>query len=153
VKLPTIVNDLKITTNANKVQLWTVIPYAVATPTTSPFDPITHTPTPSYDVSPCIANPGVSPVLVAFVSDRIKLRGAPMLAMLPISIAGYATIAHVQSPSVRFGMTCLMAMGMYSSVPCVLVWNANNSAGHFKRATTSALQLAVANCGGFVASM
>lgn len=91
-------------------------------------------------------------VLVAFVSDRIKLRGAPMLAMLPISIAGYAAIAHVQSASARFGMTCLMAMGMYSSVPCVLVWNANNSAGHFKRATTSALQLAVANCGGFVAS-
>lgn len=76
-----------------------------------------------------------------------------MLIMLPISIAGYAVIAHVQSASVRFGMTCLMAMGMYSSVPCVLVWNANNSAGHYKRATTSALQLAVANCGGFVASM
>ncbi|KAK0759221.1 hypothetical protein N5P37_008103 [Trichoderma harzianum] len=125
VKLPTIVNDLKITSNANKVQLWTVIPYAVATPTT---------------------------VFVALVSDRIKLRGLPMLIMLPISIAGYATIAHVQSASVRFGMTCLMAMGMYSSVPCVLVWNANNSAGHYKRATTSALQLAVANCGGFVAT-
>ncbi|KAL7929794.1 major facilitator superfamily domain-containing protein [Trichoderma chlorosporum] len=123
--LPTIVNDLKITTNANKVQLWTVIPYAVATPIT---------------------------VLVALISDRIKLRGVPMLIMLPISIAGYATIAHVQSASVRFGMTCLMAMGMYSSVPCVLVWNANNSAGHYKRATTSALQLAVANCGGFVAT-
>ncbi|UKZ83772.1 hypothetical protein TrVFT333_011585 [Trichoderma virens FT-333] len=123
--LPTIVNDLKITTNANKVQLWTVIPYAVATPTT---------------------------VFIAFISDRIKLRGVPMLVMLPISIAGYATIAHVQSASVRFGMTCLMAMGMYSSVPCVLVWNANNSAGHYKRATTSALQLAIANCGGFVAT-
>lgn len=92
-------------------------------------------------------------VAVALISDRIKLRGLPMLVMLPISIIGYATIAHVQSASVRFGMTCLMAMGMYSSVPCVLVWNANNSAGHYKRATTSALQLAVANCGGFVASM
>ncbi|GFP59743.1 uncharacterized transporter C1002.16c [Trichoderma asperellum] len=123
--LPTIVNALQITTNANKVQLWTVIPYAVATPTT---------------------------VAVALISDRIKLRGLPMLVMLPISIIGYATIAHVQSASVRFGMTCLMAMGMYSSVPCVLVWNANNSAGHYKRATTSALQLAVANCGGFVAT-
>ncbi|KAK4082219.1 uncharacterized protein Triagg1_2031 [Trichoderma aggressivum f. europaeum] len=88
--LPTIVNDLKITSNANKVQLWTVIPYAVATPTT---------------------------VFVALISDRIKLRGLPMLIMLPISIAGYATIAHVQSASVRFAMTCLMAMGMYSSVP------------------------------------
>lgn len=123
--LPTIVNALQITSNANTVQLWTVIPYAVATPTT---------------------------VAVAFISDRIKLRGLPMLIMLPVSIAGYATIAHVQSASVRFGMTCLMAMGMYSSVPCVLVWNANNSAGHYKRATTSALQLAVANCGGFVAT-
>ncbi|PTB72454.1 MFS general substrate transporter [Trichoderma longibrachiatum ATCC 18648] len=144
--LPTIVNDLKITTNANKVQLWTVIPYAVATPTTSPFSF-----TPLLHMRHLSAN-NVIPVLVAFVSDRIKLRGAPMLAMLPISIAGYAAIAHVQSASARFGMTCLMAMGMYSSVPCVLVWNANNSAGHFKRATTSALQLAVANCGGFVAT-
>jgi hypothetical protein len=75
-----------------------------------------------------------------------------MLCTLPISIAGYAAIANVTSPEVRFGMTCLMAIGMYSSVPCVLVWNSNNSAGHYKRATTSALQLVVANCGGFVAS-
>ncbi|PTB63491.1 MFS general substrate transporter [Trichoderma citrinoviride] len=137
--LPTIVNDLHITTNANKVQLWTVIPYAVATPTTSSFPPIN-------------IKPLTCPLLVAFVSDRVKLRGAPMLVMLPVSIAGYAAIAHVQSAGARFAMTCLMAMGMYSSVPCVLVWNANNSAGHFKRATTSALQLAVANCGGFVAT-
>ncbi|KAM3508478.1 hypothetical protein MY11210_006719 [Beauveria gryllotalpidicola] len=47
----------------------------------------------------------------------------------------------------------LMALGMYCAVPPVLVWNANNSAGHYKRATTSGLQLAVANAGGFVASI
>lgn len=75
-----------------------------------------------------------------------------MLFTLPIAIAGYAVIANVASAHVRFGMTCLMAIGMYASVPCVLVWNSNNSAGHYKRATTSALQLAVANAGGFVAS-
>lgn len=75
-----------------------------------------------------------------------------MLFVLPIAIAGYAAIANVSSPQVRLGMTCIMAIGMYSSVPCVLVWNSNNSAGHYKRATTSALQLAIANCGGFVAS-
>lgn len=49
-------------------------------------------------------------------------------------------------------MTFLMATGLYASVPCVLVWNSNNSAGHYKRATTSAMQLAIANCGGFVAT-
>lgn len=75
-----------------------------------------------------------------------------MLFTLPVAIVGYAVIANVASAQVRFGMTCLMAIGMYSSVPCVLVWNSNNSAGHYKRATTSALQLAIANCGGFVAS-
>lgn len=90
-------------------------------------------------------------VLVAFISDRLKLRGTIMLAVLPIAIAGYAAIANVKGAETRFAMTCLMAIGMYCSVPCVLVWNSNNSAGHYKRATTSALQLAVANCGGFVA--
>jgi len=91
-------------------------------------------------------------VLVAFASDRLKLRGVMMLFTLPVAIIGYAVISTVASAHVRFGMTCLMAMGMYSSVPPVLVWNSNNSAGHYKRATTSALQLGVANCGGFVAS-
>ncbi|KAK2603821.1 hypothetical protein QQS21_004023 [Conoideocrella luteorostrata] len=123
--LPTIVDDLHITSSANQTQLWTVIPYAVATPIT---------------------------VVVAFLSDRLKLRGTLMLFILPIAIIGYAVIANTAGPSVRFAMTCLMAIGMYCSVPGVLVWNSNNSAGHFKRATTSALQLAVANCGGFVAT-
>lgn len=75
-----------------------------------------------------------------------------MLFILPIAIAGYAAIANVESAKTRFAMVCLMAIGMYCAVPCVLVWNSNNSAGHYKRATTSALQLAVANCGGFVSS-
>ncbi|KAH6847413.1 major facilitator superfamily domain-containing protein [Chaetomium sp. MPI-CAGE-AT-0009] len=123
--LPTIINDLHITSSANETQLWSVIPYAVATPIT---------------------------VLIALLSDRLNLRGGLMLGTLPVAIAGYAVIANVESATARFGMTCLMAVGMYASVPCVLVWNSNNSAGHYKRATTSALQLAVANCGGFVAS-
>ncbi|KZL70530.1 major facilitator superfamily transporter [Colletotrichum tofieldiae] len=123
--LPTIIGDMHIASNSNEVQLWSVIPYAVATPVT---------------------------VLVAFLSDRLRLRGLLMLCVLPISIAGYAAIANVTAPKTRFAMTCLMAIGMYSAVPCVLVWNSNNSAGHYKRATTSALQLAIANCGGFVAT-
>ncbi|OAA37859.1 Major facilitator superfamily domain, general substrate transporter [Metarhizium rileyi] len=123
--LPTIVNGLEITSDVNQTELWTVIPYAVAAPIT---------------------------VLVAILSDRLKLRGTLMLLILPIAIAGYAVIANTSGESVRFAMTCLMAVGLYCSVPCILVWNSNNSAGHYKRATTSGLQLAVANCGGFVAT-
>lgn len=77
-----------------------------------------------------------------------------MLFVLIPAIIGYAVIANISvaHPKVKYGMTFLMATGMYASVPCVLVWNSNNSAGHYKRATTTALQLAIANSGGFVAT-
>lgn len=125
-KLPTIISALGGYT-PNEVQLWSVIPYAVA---------------------------AVCTVIVAIVSDRMKLRGVIMLFTLPLAIIGYAVIANtsVKHPKVKYGMTFLMATGMYASVPCVLGWNSNNSAGHYKRATTSALQLIIANSGGFVAS-
>ncbi|USP80166.1 hypothetical protein yc1106_07440 [Curvularia clavata] len=122
--LPTIINN-GFAKDPNKAQLWTVIPYAVASVVT---------------------------VIVAVVSDRLALRGPVMLCTLPIAIVGYGVISQSTNPKVQYGMTFLMATGMYASVPCILSWNSNNSAGHYKRATTSALQLAIANAGGFVAS-
>ncbi|KGO69454.1 Major facilitator superfamily domain, general substrate transporter [Penicillium expansum] len=124
-ELPTIIKNLGFAKDANEVQLWSVIPYAVAS---------------------------VITVVVAIISDRLRLRGVVMLFTLPIAIIGYAAIANIDSPRVQYGMTFLMATGQYASVPCILVWLSNNSAGHYKRATTSALQLAIANAGGFVAT-
>jgi hypothetical protein len=123
--IPTIIVELGYT--ANEAQLWSIIPYAVAS---------------------------VLTVIAAIISDRLKLRGVVMLFVLIPTIIGYAVIAKIDTshPNVKHGMTFLMASGMYASVPCVLVWNSNNSAGHYKRATTSALQLAIANCGGFIAT-
>lgn len=37
--LPTIINDMHITSDANQTQLWSVIPYAVATPVTGKPSP------------------------------------------------------------------------------------------------------------------
>ncbi|PYH44636.1 putative MFS transporter [Aspergillus saccharolyticus JOP 1030-1] len=95
---------------------------------------------------------GLFVMVVAVVSDRLQLRGVVMLFTLPIAIAGYGAIANIHSSSAKYAMTCLMATGLYSSVPCILVWNSNNSAGHYKRATTSAMQLTIANCGGLLAT-
>ncbi|KAI1824037.1 major facilitator superfamily domain-containing protein [Xylaria intraflava] len=120
--LPTIIQGLGYT--ADEAQLWSVIPYAVAT---------------------------VFTICTAYLSDHFKVRGIIMLGSLPIAIIGYAVIANTHSTSVKYGMTFLMATGLYSSVPPVLGWLSNNSAGHYKRATTSAMQLAIANAGGFVA--
>jgi MFS family permease len=123
--LPTIINSLKFAKDPNQAQLWTVIPYAVA---------------------------AVCTVFVAILSDKLAMRGPIMLCTLPIAIIGYGVISTSTNAKVQYGMTFMMATGMYASVPCILSWNSNNSAGHYKRATTSALQLAIANAGGFVAS-
>ena len=121
--LPTII--LKLGYTANEAQLMTVPPYAVAA---------------------CMT------LVVAFVSDRLKVRGIIMLCTMPIAIIGYAVIANIREdqPKVKYGMTIMMATGIYSSVPPVLAWLSNNSAGHYKRATAAALQLAIANCGGIL---
>ncbi|KAF2736686.1 MFS general substrate transporter [Polyplosphaeria fusca] len=123
--LPTILAGIGYTANA--AQLWSAIPYSVAACTT---------------------------LGVAFLSDRLKLRGCMMLCTMPIAIIGYAVIANIGDghSKIKYGMTFMMATGIYSSVPPVLTWLANNSAGHYKRATAAALQLAIANCGGILAS-
>ncbi|KAI0650303.1 MFS general substrate transporter [Trametes meyenii] len=75
-------------------------------------------------------------VVVAVASDRLKWRGPFILIFLPI------TMAEV----------FLIASGIYPCGPCILSILPNNSAGHYKKATTVALQLALANCGGFIAT-
>lgn len=64
--LPTIIKGLGY--EANRAQLFTVPPYAVA---------------------------AVVTVIVAFLSDRLRRRGVIMLFTLPIAIIGYAAIANV----------------------------------------------------------
>ncbi|KAK0664561.1 putative MFS transporter [Cercophora samala] len=122
--LPTIILKLGPYT-PHQAQLMTVPPYAVAAAMT---------------------------LVVAFVSDRLQLRGVVMLFTIPIAIVGYAVMANISDShtTVKYGMTIMMATGVYSSVPPNLAWLANNSAGHYKRATAAALQLAIANCGGIL---
>lgn len=51
--LPTIINDMHITSNANQTQLWSVIPYAVATPVTGKSQP-SPSPPPPPEAHPAI---------------------------------------------------------------------------------------------------
>jgi hypothetical protein len=84
--------------------------------------------------------------------DRYKTRGPVMLAFLPLSIIGYAVIGHTDNLHLKYGMLFMMAAGLYPSVPPVLVWLSSNYSNHWTRATAIGLQLAIANCGGFVAA-
>ncbi|KAJ8482249.1 hypothetical protein ONZ45_g15021 [Pleurotus djamor] len=91
-------------------------------------------------------------VIVAILSDRLKWRGPFILICLPLAIIGYIVAITAQTNTGRYAAVFLMASGVYPSAPCILSILPNNSSGHYKKATTTALQLAVANTGGFVAT-
>ncbi|KAI0036750.1 MFS general substrate transporter [Vararia minispora EC-137] len=104
-------------------------------------------------------------VVVAFVADRYRIRGPLIMLFLPLTIAGSCSrILGVLTPhmlvfrllartnEVRYGAVFLIASGLYPSAPCILSILPNNTSGHYKKATCVALQLALANLGGFVAT-
>ncbi|KAF8165361.1 MFS general substrate transporter [Crassisporium funariophilum] len=91
-------------------------------------------------------------VVVAFLSDRLKWRGPFILICLPFAIIGYILAIVAENNRTRYIAVFFMAAGVYPSGPSILSILPNNSSGHYKRATTTALQLAIANAGGFVAT-
>ncbi|KAF8175378.1 MFS transporter [Pholiota molesta] len=91
-------------------------------------------------------------VVVALLSDRLKWRGPFILICLPFAIIGYIIAITADNNKTRYIGVFFMAAGVYPSAPSILSILPNNSAGHYKRATTTALQLAIANAGGFVAT-
>ncbi|KAJ6539330.1 MFS general substrate transporter [Mycena capillaripes] len=121
--LPTIVAGLGF--KGKEAQLRTVPPYVPAT---------------------------VLTVVVAVLSDRLKWRGPFILICLPFAIAGYILAIAASTNAQRYGAVFLIAAGVYPSAPAILSILPNNGSGYYKRATTTALQLAVANSGGFIAT-
>ncbi|KAF9476455.1 MFS transporter [Pholiota conissans] len=121
--LPTIVAGLGYTGSA--AQLHTVPPYVPA---------------------------AVLTVVVALLSDRLKWRGPFILICLPLAIVGYILAITAENNKTRYIAVFFMAAGVYPSAPSILSILPNNGSGHYKRATTTALQLAIANAGGFVAT-
>ncbi|OSC98925.1 MFS general substrate transporter [Trametes coccinea BRFM310] len=91
-------------------------------------------------------------VVVAIASDRLKWRGPFILMFLPITMAGYILAIVAKTNTQRYAAVFLIAAGIYPCGPCILSILPNNSAGHYKKATTVALQLALSNCGGFIAT-
>ncbi|KAJ6485004.1 MFS general substrate transporter [Mycena vitilis] len=121
--LPTIVVGLNYT--GKSAQLHSVPPYVPAT---------------------------VLTVIVAVLSDRLRWRGPFILICLPFAIAGYILAIAATTNAQRYGAVFLIAAGVYPSAPAILSILPNNGSGYYKRATTTALQLAVANSGGFIAT-
>ncbi|KAL9938391.1 hypothetical protein V8E36_003014 [Tilletia maclaganii] len=91
-------------------------------------------------------------IIVAIAADRARMRVPFMLVLLPISMIGYIILLTTHNAQAKYAGVFLAALGVYPATPCVLSILPNNCSGHYKRATAVALQLAIANCAGFVAT-
>ncbi|GJJ07535.1 hypothetical protein Clacol_001737 [Clathrus columnatus] len=69
-----------------------------------------------------------------------------------VVLTGYILAIAAKTNNARYAAVFLIAAGIYPCGPCILALISNNSSGHYKRATTGALQLMLGNCGGFIAT-
>jgi len=91
-------------------------------------------------------------VVIAFMADKLQLRGPMVVMLLPLTIVGYAMALAAKTNALRYVSVFFMAAGIYPSVPSILCILPNNTAGLTKRSVTTALQLMIANCAGFIAT-
>jgi hypothetical protein len=123
--LPTILRGIYPDITTTRLQLLSVPPYVPAT---------------------------VMVIVVAYLSDKTRLRGPFILALLPAAMVGYIMLLTTNDARVKYGATFLIALGVYPSAPCILALPINNASGLYKRGTVNALQLMIANLAGFVAT-
>jgi MFS family permease len=96
----------------------------------------------------------------AWWSDRIQHRYAFTMGGLALAIIGYIILLCQQSVAgghhmprgVKYFAIILIPTGNYICQPLLVVWLANNMAGHYKRSFAAALQIGLGNIGGIVGS-
>lgn len=90
---------------------------------------------------------------LAYLSDRTRHRWAYSVFAALVSLAGFAILlAHPKSTHLKYGALFLAASGAYSSMPILVGWFNTNLAGHLRRSTGSAFQVAFGNIGGIITS-
>ncbi|PHH83856.1 hypothetical protein CDD83_2908 [Cordyceps sp. RAO-2017] len=94
---------------------------------------------------------GLCFLALAFLSDRLCLRGPfVFLANIP-GILGYVLILCPTANAVKFFATFLCAVAVYNGPGLNLTWLNVNVAPHYRRATAIGLQLSIGNSAGIVA--
>ena len=88
---------------------------------------------------------------VAFVSDRLTVRGPLVFAANIPGIVGYILIICPTSSGVKFLGTFLCAVAVYNGPGLNLAWLNVNMAPHYRRATAIGMQLSIGNSAGIVA--
>jgi len=101
---------------------------------------------------PIYITASVLAVAVAWYSDRKGKRYPFILICLCIMAVGFIMCVSSSTPGVIYAGVFIAACALYPAFPGNITWLSNNLAGSTKRATGQAIQIAVGNLAGAMAS-
>ncbi|KAF2850267.1 MFS general substrate transporter [Plenodomus tracheiphilus IPT5] len=102
---------------------------------------------------PIYITASVLAVVVAYYSDKVGKRYPFILVCLCIMAVGFIMcIAGGSVPGLVYAGVFIAASALYAAFPGNITWLSNNLAGSTKRATGQAIQIAVGNLAGAMAS-
>ncbi|MBW0463471.1 hypothetical protein O181_003186 [Austropuccinia psidii MF-1] len=89
-----------------------------------------------------------------FISDRFQARGLTACGCALTSMTGFLIfyVTKPQQTSLKYASLFFSVAGSYSLVPPLQTWQANNSEGHYRRATAIILGACVGNLGGILST-
>jgi hypothetical protein len=90
-------------------------------------------------------------MISARISDRVRMRGIFIIAANAIMLIGAFILIFAERQGVRYFGTFVVATGVYPSTAFNLIWNNGNSAGYYKRATSSGMLQMIGNVAGAIA--
>jgi hypothetical protein len=94
---------------------------------------------------------GLCFLAIAFISDRLTLRGPFVFFANIFGIIGYILLLTVSSNAVKFFATFLCAIAVYNGPGLNVTWINVNFAPHYRRATAIGIQQTIGNTAGIVA--
>lgn len=101
--------------------------------------------------------PYVAAMLLMFVesviSDRYRLRFPVLLFNACLTIAGLCLLVWGPTAGVQYFGAILIAAGCSANLPAVMVFQANNIRGTWKRAFSSASMISFGGTGGVIGSL
>ncbi|KAL1897353.1 hypothetical protein Sste5346_004089 [Sporothrix stenoceras] len=107
-----------------------------------------------FHTLPVYAVAAVFTLAVGWLSDRLRLRYALIMASTIVATIGYCMLLDEtwMNREAKYGASFLISIGGYSALPIAFGWLSENLAGRWKRALGLGIQSALGNMAGVVAS-
>ncbi|KAM3416385.1 hypothetical protein BST61_g7983 [Cercospora zeina] len=100
---------------------------------------------PCYFLGACVY------LCLAWVSDKLQIRGPIAASAGAVSVIGYGVLLSNGAPGVLYFGCCLVATGIYVALGLNIAWLNTNNPRYGKRTTASGTQIMLGNIAGTVA--